>query len=213
MSGPVGFLEHELLLAATQPELVSGDQASGDGSKEPTMSTEMPGLSTEDIRKYLHCICEEAEGLIRDYDPKMILEWTDTNLIDGASFQLDVRIEKDGAHTGSLALTLTKEDVMQLGGLFAAAAGKANIIDYSLDMNLREVVTHGTDAATVKATWREHIVVETSDALDDAESPETRRRLTIDADADCVHLVVRDDGRLALGMALCSGTARLTISD
>ena len=176
------------------------------------MTSDTHGLSTEDVRKYLQCICEEAEGLMRDYDPRMILEWTDTNLIDGACFQVDVRIQKDGAHAGSLAMTLTKEDIMQLGGLFAAAAQKAAIADYSLDMNLREVVTHGADAATAKVTWREHVVMQ-APPTDSAESGETRGRVTIEAEADCVHLVVRDDGRLALGMALCSGTARLTIPD
>lgn len=176
------------------------------------MTTQTHGLSTEDVRKYFQRICEEAEGLMRDYDPRMILEWTDTNLIEGACFQVDVRVQKDGAHTASIAMTLAKEDIMQLGGLFGAAAGKAAIADYSLDMNLREVVTHGADAATVKATWHEHIVMQTR-ASDAAQSTETRGRLTVDAEADCVHLVVRDEGRLALGMALCSGSVRLTISD
>lgn len=116
------------------------------------MKPNTEGLSTEDIRKYFQRICEEAEGLMRDYDPRLILEWTDTNLIEGACFQVDVRIQKDGAHTGSIAMTLAKEDIMQIGGLFGAVAGKAAIADYTLDMNLREVITHGTDAATVKVT-------------------------------------------------------------
>src|SRR5690554_2446904 len=107
------------------------------------MTTQTHGLSTEDVRKYFQRICEEAEGLMRDYDSRMILEWTDTNLIEEACFQVDVRVQKDGAHTASIAMTLAKEDIMQLGGLFGAAAGKAAIADYSLSMNLREVVTHG----------------------------------------------------------------------
>ncbi|WP_397475506.1 hypothetical protein [Pusillimonas sp.] len=176
------------------------------------MITDTQGLSTEDVRKYFQRICEEAEGLMRDYDPRMILEWTDTNLIDGACFQVDVRIQKDGAHTGSIAMTLAKEDIMQLGGIFGAAVGKGAIADYSLNMNLREVVTHGKDAATAKVTWREHVVMQAA-ASEGEESTEARGRFTIEAEADCVHLVVRDEGRLALGMALCSGTARLSVSD
>lgn len=173
------------------------------------MIPDTQGLSTEDVRKYLQRICEEAEGLMRDYDPRMILEWTDTNVIDGACFQVDVRIQKDGAHTGSVAMTLEKEDILQLGGLFGAVASKDGIADYSLDMNLRDVVTHGTDAATVKVTWREHIIVQGPAR----EGGDTRGRLTVEVEADCVHLLVREDGRLALGMTLCSGTARLSISD
>ncbi len=172
------------------------------------MNQERQGLSTEDVRKYLQRICEEAEGLMRDYDPRMVAEWTDTNVADGASFQVDIRVQKDGVHTGSIAMTLQKEDILQLGGMFGAA-GKQGIADYSLDVNLRDVVTHGTDAATVKVTWREHIVVQ-APARD---GQETRSRLTAEVEADCVHLLVRDEGRLALGMTLCSGTARLGVSD
>ena len=174
------------------------------------MKTDTEGLSTEDIRKYFQRICEEAEGLMRDYDPRLILEWTDTNLIEGACFQVDIRIQKDGAHTGSIAMTLAKEDIMQIGGLFGTVAGKGVISDYSLQMNIREVVTHGADAATAKVTWHEHVVVQ---APPNPETPsESRGRLTAEAEADCVHLVVREEGHLALGMALCSGTVRLTIS-
>lgn len=167
------------------------------------------GLSPADIRKYLKCICEEAEELMRDYDPQSILEWTDTNILDGACFQVDVRITKDGAHTGSIALTLEKEDLLQLGGIFGVAAKKENIVDYSLDLTLRDVVTHGTEAATVKVTWREHLIVHGPVQ----EGQEERARLTVQAEADCVHLVARENGRLALGMSLCSGTVRLEISE
>lgn len=173
------------------------------------MIPDTQGLSTDDVRKYLQRICEEAEGLMRDYDPRMIIEWTDTNVADGSCFQVDVRVQKDGAHTGSIAMTLEKEDILQLGGLFGAAADKESVVDYSLDMNLRDVVTHGADAATVKVTWREHIAVQ---ALSRADR-ETRHRLTADIEADCVHLLIREDGRLSLGMTLCSGTARLSVSD
>lgn len=38
------------------------------------MKPNTEGLSTEDIRKYFQRICEEAEGLMRDYDPRLILE-------------------------------------------------------------------------------------------------------------------------------------------
>ncbi|TFL11500.1 hypothetical protein CSC67_16110 [Pusillimonas caeni] len=172
------------------------------------MISDTQGLSAEDVRKYLQRICEEAEGLMRDYDPRMILEWTDTNVADGTCFQVDVRIQKDGAHTGSIAMTLEKEDILQLGGMFGAAAGKEGIADYSLDMNLRDVVTHGTDAATAKVTWREHIIVQAPAR----EGQESRSRLTAEAEVDCVHLLVREEGRLALGMTLCSGTIRLSVS-
>lgn len=166
------------------------------------------GLSPDDVRKYLQRICEEAEGLMREYDPNMLIEWTDTNIADGACFQVDIRIEKDGAHTGSVAMTLEKEDLLQLGGIFGAVAKKENIADYSLDMNLRDVVTHGTDAATAKVTWREHIVMQAParNGLDE------RSRMTAEVEADCAHLLVREDGRISLGLTLCSGTARLSIS-
>jgi|GEM_PF-2745831 len=175
------------------------------------MNPATEGLSTEDIRKYFQRICEEAEGLMREYDPRLILEWTDTNLIEGACFQVDVRIQKDGAHGGSLAMTLTKQDILQIGGLFGAVAGKGAVADYSLDMNLREVVTHGTEAATVKVSWHEHLVVQAPENPE--ASAESRGRLIAEAEVDCVHLVVREEGHLALGMALCSGTVRLTMSD
>jgi len=172
------------------------------------MVSDPQGLSPADVRKYLQRICEEAEGLMRDYDPSSLVEWTDTNIADGASFQVDIRVQKDGAHTGSIAMTLEKEDLLQLGGLFGAATSKENIVDYSLDITLRDVVTHGTEAATAKVTWREHLIVQGPAR----EGQEERSRLTVEAEADCAHLIVREDGRLMLGISLCSGTARLAIS-
>ncbi|HUH87069.1 MAG TPA: hypothetical protein VL003_03350 [Pusillimonas sp.] len=171
------------------------------------MVSDIEGISPNDIRKYLQRICQEAEGLMRDYDPRALVEWTDTNIADGACFQVDVRIEKDGSHTGSIAMTLTKEDLLQMGGVFGAAVNKENIVDYSLDLALRDVITHGTEAATAKVTWREHLIVQGQPGPD-----EERSRLTLEAEADCVHLVVREEGRLTLGLSLCSGTARLGVS-
>src|SRR5690554_7329734 len=118
------------------------------------MTSHVQRLSSSDIEKYLRRICDEAGGLMRDYDPDALLEWTDMNIADGACFQVDIRIQKDGVHTGSIAMTLKKEDALQLGGLFGASVNKENIVDYSLDVTVRDVTTHGTDAATVKVTWR-----------------------------------------------------------
>lgn len=170
------------------------------------MVSDTQGLSPNDIQKYLQRICGEAEGMMRDYDSRTLLEWTDTNLADGACFQVDIRIQKDGIHTASIAMTLTKEDALQLGGLFGASVDKENILDYSLDVTVHDVTVHGAEAATVKVTWRERLIMQGPAR----QSHEERGRLTLEAEADCVHLIVRDDGRLTLGMALCSGTARLT---
>lgn len=172
------------------------------------MVSDAHGLSSDDIQKYLQRICDEAGGLMRDYDPGALLEWTDTNIADGTCFQVDIRIQKDGVHTGSIAMTLKKEDALQLGGLFGASVNKKNIVDYSLDVTVRDVTIHGTDAATVKVTWREQLIVQGPAR----EGHEERGRFTLDAEADCVHLIVRENGRLALGMALCSGMARLDVS-
>lgn len=172
------------------------------------MTSSAQGLSSNDIQKYLQRICEEAAGLVRDYDPDALREWTDINITDGACFHVDIRIQKDDVHTGSIAMTLKKDDALKLGGLFGVSVNKADIIEYSLDMEVRDVTLHGSDAATVNVTWHEHLIVQGTEP----EGREERGRLTLDADADCVHLIVREEGRLALGMALCSGTARLDMS-
>ncbi len=174
------------------------------------MDTATQGLAKEDVRKYLHRICEEAKDLMQAYDPQLVLDWTKTNLAEGAAFQADIRIQKDGAHTGSVAMTLEKDDILQLGGLFGALAGKNGIADYSLDVKIKDVISHGADAATVKATWHEHIVFQTPSGVDQDKEG---RRITADMEADCCHLLLREDGRLSIGLTLCSGEARLLSSD
>lgn len=173
------------------------------------MDTAAHGLSKEDVRRYLHRICEEAKDLMEAYDPQLVLDWTETNLADGAAFQADIRIQKEGIHTGSVAMTLEKEDILQLGGLFGTLASKSAIADYSLDVKIKDVISHGSDAATVKVTWHEHIVFQTPSGADQEETS----RVTVDMEADCCHLLLREDGRLSIGMTLCSGEARVLNSD
>lgn len=173
------------------------------------MDSATHGLAKEDIRKYLHRICEEAKDLMQAYDPQLVLDWTKTNLADGAAFQADIRIQKDGAHTGSVAMTFEKDDILQLGGLFGTLASKNSIADYSLDVKIKDVLSHGADAATVKVTWHEHIVFQTPPAAEQ----ENTGRVTVDMEADCCHLLLREDGRLSIGLTLCSGEARILSSD
>ncbi|MGP1615944.1 MAG: hypothetical protein ACTS5Y_12930 [Pollutimonas bauzanensis] len=173
------------------------------------MDTAAHGLSKEDIRKYLHRICEEAKDLMQAYDPQLVLDWTEANLAEGAAFQADIRIQKDGAHTGSVAMTLEKDDILQLGGLFGTLASKNSIADYSLDVKIKDVISHGTDAATVKATWHEHIMFQTPSGV----GQDKNSHVTVDTEADCCHLVLREDGRLSIGLTLCSGEARVLSSD
>lgn len=172
------------------------------------MDTTTQGLAKEDVRKYLQRICQEAAEMMRAYDAQQMLEWSDTNLAEGAAVQLDIRIQKDGAHTGSVAMTLEKDDILQLGGIFGALAGKGAIADYSLDVTIRDVVSHGTDASTVKVTWHEHIVLEPPAA---AGQGGNQNRIVADIEADCCHLLLREDGRLTIGLTLCSGDARLSV--
>lgn len=172
------------------------------------MEASIPGLAKEDILKYLHRICQEAEDMMRTYDPQLVLEWTETNLAAGAAFQADIRILKDGAHTGSVAMTLEKEDIMQLGGIFGVLASKDGIADYSLDVKIKDVISHGPDAATVKVTWHEHIVFQVPSQPD----TDARNRIAAEIEADCCHLLFRDEGRLVIGLTLCSGEARLLTS-
>ncbi len=173
------------------------------------MDSATPGLAKEDIRRYLHGICEEAKDLMRAYDPQRMLDWTKTNIADGAAFQADIRIQKDGAHAGSVAVTLEKDDILQLGGLFGTLAGKDSIADYSLDIKIKDVISHGADAATVKVTWHEHIVFQ----MPSGAGQDNNGRITVDVEADCCHLLLREDGRLSVGLTLCSGEARMLNSD
>ncbi|WP_237173999.1 hypothetical protein [Paracandidimonas lactea] len=173
------------------------------------MTSESEGLSTDDVRKYLQRICREAEDMMRTFDPALITEWMETNLLDGTAVQADLRIAKNGSHVGTTTLTLEKEDLLQMGGIFGSMANRDNISDYSLEVNIHDVVTHGADAATVKVTWHEHITF----SGPPAPGSETGVRMSVSNEADCCHLVVRDDGTLKLGLTLCSGTVQLTVSD
>lgn len=173
------------------------------------MTSEPTGLTIEDVRRYLQRISDEAEEMMRAFDPQQLLEWADTNISDNAPFHVSARIKKNGVHTGAASLLLMKEDVLQAGGVFGALAQKDAISDYSLEMRVHDVTIHGSDAATIEVTWHEHVAFRVPGSGPEGQAT----RLSIESEADCHHLVVRQDGQLKLGMTLCSVDVAFSTSE
>src|SRR5690606_2457525 len=124
--------------------------------QEVVMTPEPTGLTIEDVRRYLQRICDEAEEMMRAFEPQQLVEWADTNIAENAPFHVSARVRKNGVNTGSASLLLMQEDVLQAGGAFGVMAENDAISDYSLEMRVHDITIHGSDASTIEVTWHEH---------------------------------------------------------
>lgn len=170
-----------------------------------------PDVAAEEIEAFFQQIRQEATEIIRSGEFERINEWTARNIADGAVLQASVAMLQDGERKGSADVSLDKEDILRFGGMFAGAMQQHAIKDYSLQVEVSEVVPHGPGAATARVRWTESFTVDATAAGPGgaaAGRPEGAT-LAIEAEAVCSHLVQREGEQWALGLSTCTAELHL----
>ena len=164
-------------------------------------------LGEEEVRAYFEQVEREATEMVGADEIERMIEWIDTNIAEGAEFQVSMNILLGEERKGFASLTLNREDMLRMGGMMAGAFREMPIEDYELDIEVAEVTPLGAEAATVRATWTESFAVAVPEG-EGAEAAESQR-LTAEAVADCVQIVQRDGDRLVMGLMTCTAEMRL----
>lgn len=104
---------------------------------------------------------------------------------------------------GFAALTLDRDDMLRVGGVFAGAFQQQGIDDYSLEVELDEVISHGPGAATAHVRWTETLALAGGQDSDAGQ-------VTIEQVAECSHVIERTGGddQLRIGLSTCIGEMR-----
>ena len=160
-------------------------------------------ITQQDVEGYLEAIQQEAVEIVRDQDGRRMVEWIERNIAEGAVFQVSFNVVHGDQPKGFASLTLDRDDMLRVGGVFAGAFQQQGIEDYSLQMELGQVIAHGSSAATVQVRWTETL------ALASGKEPGAGQ-VTIEQVADCSHIIERtgEDDRLRIGLSTCTGEMR-----
>src|SRR5690606_20140968 len=121
-----------------------------------------------------------------------------------------ITIHSNGIRKGFADLMLTKDDLRRMTALYGAVMAQRAIGDYSLEVTVTDVVPHGPGAATATAQWTERISINAGQAEAGESQPgQPPQTVTIEAVAECTHLLRRSEGALAFGLMTCNGDVRL----
>lgn len=164
---------------------------------------EQHAITQQDVEGYLEAIQQEAIDMVRDGEVHRMVEWIERNIAEGAVFQVSINVVHGDQPKGFAALTLDRDDMLRVGGVFAGAFQQQGIDDYSLELELDEVISHGSGAATAQVTWTETLAL--AGGQDSGAG-----QVTIEQVAECSHLIERtdEDDRLRIGLSTCTGEMR-----
>lgn len=164
---------------------------------------EQHAIVQQDVEGYLKAIQQEAIEMVRDQEVHRMVEWIERNIAEGAVFQVSINVVHGDQPKGFAALTLDKNDMLRVGGVFAGAFQQQGIEDYSLEVELHEVISHGPGAATAQVTWTETLALAGGQDSDAGQ-------VTIEQVTECSHLIERteEDDRLRIGLSTCTGEMR-----
>jgi hypothetical protein len=163
-------------------------------------------VTAEEVEAYYEQVAQEATEMVRADELARMIEWIDDNIADGAVLQASLSVLHGDQRKGFAAMTLEKEDMRAMGGVFAGAFQQQEIEDFSLEIEVTEVISHGPGAATVRAVWPARISV----AVPAGEGAEPGGdALSVEQVADCTQVLQRDGERLQMGLTTCTGEVRL----
>ncbi len=181
-------------------------------------------LSEDEVRSFFSEMEESVVDMVRNEDYESLLGWVDESFAEEASFFFGMDVFVDDERKSFTALRLDKDDLNRLGrisvGVMAGMGEGRAITDYSLDVEVLEVVQAGPDAATVTTRFTESATFslpqgrpgEADQGAGEGEpSDGEARSIEVEATADCQHLIRRnDDGAgLVLGLTGCGGSMHL----
>jgi hypothetical protein len=171
-------------------------------------------ITTEEVKEYFAQVQRDVTDLVRKGDVAGIRQWTDRNLADDARFKVMIEAMHEDKPKMWSVIDLGKADAEQLQAELGQGVVRS-IQDYSLRIEVRKVVSHGADAATVTTAWSDSgkLAPPAATAADQAQSkggqaPQTGARprtIEIKRNFECDQLLVRDEGRLKVGLSGCRG--------
>jgi hypothetical protein len=163
-------------------------------------------ITAEEVEGYFAEITQEASELVRAGELERIVEWVDHNFADGANFQANMNVLHGEQHKGFLALTLDKDDMLAMGGMFAAPLGQAGFEDYSLEVEVLDVTSHGPGAATATIRWTERATL--APPRGDMPADVEVSSVAVAEEVECTQIVQRNGERLQMGLMTCVGEIR-----
>lgn len=171
----------------------------------PSMAGEHE-ITAKEVEAYFQQVQEEASELVRADELHRIVAWIDEHFADGAVLQANMNIVHGEDRKGFLSMTLDKDDLVAVGGAFAGPFGQMGFEDFSLDVEVFNVIPHGPDAATVTTRWTERFTLARPPMGEGAESE--AGSATIEEVVDCTQIVQRNGEGLQMGLMTCTGEMR-----
>lgn len=171
-------------------------------------------ITTEEVKDYFAHVQWDVTDLVRKGDVAGIRRWTARNLADDARFKVMIEaMHEDNPKMWSV-IDLGKADAEQLQAELGQGVVRS-IQDYSLRIDVRKVVSHGADAATVTTAWSDSGKLAPPAATaaeqvqpESGQTPQTEtqsRTIEIKRMFECDQLLVRDEGRLKVSLSGCKG--------
>lgn len=191
-------------------------------------------LSEQEVEAFLEQTEQSMTQAVQNADFDKVLDWTENRIAEDANFSMALEIFAGDERKGFTSLSLSKEDLVKLGGISAGVLSgmkKDAIEDYSLEIEMTDFTPIGPNAAFVqtKMTERGRIAFpekdsgETAGAPDSASSAQsstadTRPRgqaggqaAEMEGTVQCSHIIQRSEGSqdLQMGLTNCKGEARI----
>lgn len=162
-------------------------------------------ITSQEVEAYFQQVQDEATEIVRAGELHRIVAWIDEHFADDAVVQANMNIVAGEERKGFLSMTLDKDDLTIVGGTFAGPFGQMEFEDFSLEVEVFDVVSHGPGAATVTTRWTERFEL----AMPAGEGGGTGAgSAAIEEVVDCTQIVQRNGERLQLGLMLCTGEMR-----
>jgi hypothetical protein len=173
-------------------------------------------LTADVVKNYFGQVQHDVTELVQRHDMEGIAQWSDRHVADSARFKIFVEMIHDNKPMMWSAIDLDQADIHRLRDLVGAPAVRA-IQDYSLRIDVRKVIPHGADAATVMATWSDKAKLKLPEARAAGQpqstvgqAPQTGtqpRTLDVERRIECDHVLVREQGQLKIGLTSCRARA------
>jgi hypothetical protein len=170
-------------------------------------------ITADEVKNYFSQVQRDATEFVHKGDVEGIGQWSDRNVADSASFKILVEAIHENKPKMWTVIDLSKADTQHLKAELGQTVARS-IQDYSLRIEVKKVFPHGTDAATVTATWTDSgKLTPPARAAGQAQStvgqsPQTEtqpKTLEVRRTFDCDHVLVREEGRLKIGLSNCRG--------
>jgi len=161
-------------------------------------------ITAKEVDAYLRTVEQDATEIVRSRQLERIATWIQDNIADGAVFQTSINISASNKRKGFADLSLEKQDLLRIGGVFAGSFQKQEIEDYSLEATALEVVSQGPGVATAKIRWVERMRSKVAGPTDGSEKASKSAEITLESATDCNHLLRRMEGRLIIGLSTCT---------